>query len=155
MKVIFIYKMAAVCNFDCICVDSDCKFNHPISIKERKLVRKLFDNIPSPDKNEPNSHLRKANCRFGKLCNNKTCGYRHRLSFADRETLINGFNQSKIDATKTEKQPKVIVAKCFTIQNNNGFTGLTIEEEPSEIPVKVVNNCWADMAEDDDFLMTF
>lgn len=144
--------MAAVCNFDCICIDSDCKFSHPISIKERKIVRKLFDNISCPDKNEINSHLRKANCRFGKLCNNKNCGYRHRLSYADRETLINGFNQSKINATKTEKPQKIIVAKYFTLENNNTFNGLTIEETPAKV---IVNKCWADMADDDDFLMSF
>ncbi len=149
--------MATVCNLDCICVNCDCEFFHPISIKERKIVRKLFDNISSPNKNETNSHLRKANCRFGKLCNNKNCGYRHRLSYEDRLILIDGFNQSKIDATKTEKMPKVIIAKCFTLENNNTFTGLIVEETP-EIPAPVikVNQCWADMADnDEDFLMTF
>lgn len=148
--------MSAICNLDCICVDCDCKFSHPIPIKERKLVRNLYNKITSPDKNEPNSHLRKANCRFGKLCYNEKCGYRHRLSYKDRTTLIDGFNQSKIDATKTEKPPKVIVAKHFNLENNNAFVGLDIEEVPEETPIKVIKpRRWADMADDDDFLMVF
>ena len=150
--------MSAVCNLDCVCVDADCKFNHPISFKDRKVVRRLFDNILNPDKNEPNSQLRKANCKFGKLCHNSNCGYRHRLSFANRLKLIDGFNQSKIDATKTEKVPKVLVAKLFTLENNNAFTGLTVEEiaeVPEKAPKVIANQCWADLTDDDDFLMKF
>jgi len=148
--------MSIICNLDCICIDCDCKFSHPIPIKERKLVRKLYDNITHPDKNEPNGQLRKANCRFGKLCHNEKCGYRHRLSFSNRMILVDGFNQSKIDATKTEKQPKVIVAKCFNLENNNAFIGLNVEEIPENtIKVAAEPQSWADMADDDDFLMVF
>jgi len=148
--------MSVVCNLDCICVDGDCKFFHPITIKERKIVKRLYDNITNPNKSEANSESRKANCRFGKLCHNSCCGYRHRLNYTDRKKLIDGFNQSKIDATKTEKVPTVAVAKLFTIENKNAFTELNIEEEVAETPIATnQTQCWADMADDDDFYMDF
>ena len=162
--------MSAICNNDCICIDCDCKFAHPIPIKDRKVVRKLYDKIQCPNKNEPNAQLRKANCRFGKLCYNENCGYRHRLSHADRTKLIDGFNQSKIDATKTEKPPKVIVAKSFVLEDNNAFVGLdidAIEQVPQITTVaKIDKPCWADVVkqqnwadmagdDDDDFYMKF
>jgi len=153
--------MASVCNFDCICVDCDCRFYHQINLQERKVVKKLYDALPNPNKNEPNSQMRKANCKFGKLCHNANCGYRHRLSYEDRIKLIEAYNNSKIEATKTQKEPHRVVVKLFTLENKNSFSDLGIEEleeVPDEFsvtiqPPKVIS--WADIVDDDEFLMKF
>ena len=53
----------AFCNFNCLCLDSDCKFSHTYPIKDRRIIRNIFDKISNPDKNEPNPDTRRANCR--------------------------------------------------------------------------------------------
>lgn len=155
--------MASVCNFDCICIDSDCRFYHPFSLQERKNIKKIYDAFTNINKNEPNPEIRKANCKFGKLCNNPNCGYRHRLSYDDRIKLIKAYDNSKLDATKIKKEQKSVTLKVFTLENKNLFNSLDIEELhelPDEVSVIIEKpQCnvlkWADMADDDDFYMKF
>ena len=147
--------MAIVCNFDCICIDSDCSFSHPIPLQERKIYKKIYDNLTNLNKNEPNSDKRKANCKFGKICNNEHCGYRHRLIFQDRMKLRKSYDDIKINATKTKKERVPIIMKTFSIENKNLFNSLFVDET-EEIEKKEKILTWADMCDnDEDFLMTF
>jgi len=116
---------AIVCNCSSFCIDSDCSFYHNIfSIKDRKVVRKLYDGLVCPNKSEPNPHTRRANCKFGQICWNKDCGFRHRLCFNDRMKLINGFNGAKMEMMKSEKVTKKIEVAPFAISEKNRFTCL-------------------------------
>jgi len=133
---------AIVCNCSSFCIDSDCRFFHNISIKDRKVVRKLYDGLVRPNKAEPNTGNRRANCRFGQICWNKDCGFRHRLSFEDRVKLIEGFNDAKVESMKTEKVVEKTEVKAFAIPEKNGFGCL--EEEV----FKVSKRSWADIMED-------
>jgi len=69
-------SVKTICNFNCICIDNDCKFSHFISIKDRKTTRRIYDTLDNINKNETNPEKRKANCRYGQLCNNPDCGFR-------------------------------------------------------------------------------
>jgi hypothetical protein len=146
--------MSSVCNNDCICIDSDCAFLHPVSLQERKIYKKLYDKLNNPIKTEPNNDTRKANCKFGKICNNSKCGYRHRLCYNDRLKLKEAFDNTKLDATKTKKEPIQIIVNPFLIENKNLFETLDIEEVKEIKEEKKVVLSWADIC-DDDFLMTF
>jgi len=110
-----------ICNYNSICIDPDCKFYHNISIKDRKIVRKLYDDLVSPNKKEDNSEYRKANCKFGQICYNQNCGFKHRLNFNDRMKIVNKFNDTKIEMTKTEKIKKDIEFVVFNIPKTNLF----------------------------------
>lgn len=91
------------CNLNCICINSDCSYNHYISYKDRKIVKKFYDDISNKMKDEPTPETRKKNCTFGQLCDKETCGFRHRLSFANREKLIVSYKFNKIcPASNTE-----------------------------------------------------
>ena len=144
--------MAMACNFDCICVDSDCSFSHPVPIQERKIYKKIYDGFINLNKNEPNSDKRKANCKFGKICNNECCGYRHRLIFQDRMKLRKAYDDLKLNATKTKKEIIPIVMKTFSIENRNLFNSLFIDEKEEK---KEKITTWADMCDDEDFYMSF
>lgn len=130
--------MSAVCNNDCICIDGDCSYFHPIPKQDRKIVRKLYDSLQNPDKTEPNSSTRKANCRNGRLCYSKNCGFRHRLAFPFRMKLNEGLSAHKLDAAKTKKEPEKLVVKGFEIATANLFVSLDVEEEVSQVVPEVV-----------------
>jgi len=133
---------AIVCNCSSFCIDSDCRFFHNISIKDRKVVRKLYDGLVRPNKTEPNAGSRRANCRFGQICWNNDCGFRHRLSFEDRMKLIEGFNDAKVESTKTEKVVEKAEVKAFVITAKNGFDCL------KEEMFRETKRSWADIMED-------
>lgn len=134
-----------VCNFCAMCVDSDCKFEHSIVIKDRRVVKKLYDGLVCPNKNEPNPEKRRANCKFGQICWSEKCGFRHRLAFSDRMKLVNGFNDAKLASARSEKVASAPKACCFVIDAHNSFAGLEVAEAES----------WADVCDDvmnfDDF----
>jgi len=142
------------CNFAAICVDSDCKFEHPITIKDRRIVKKLYDGLVCPCKAEPNPDKRRANCRFGQICFNATCGFRHRLSYADRMKIVNGFNDAKLAMAREEKQKAPIVSHDFMIDSRNSFAILN-DSGDSPVVRAEAKLCWGDMDNDvmafDDF----
>ena len=115
-----------ICNHNSICIDPDCKFYHNISIKDRKIVRKLYDNLVSPNKKEENSEIRKANCKFGQICYNEKCGFKHRLCFTDRMKIVDKFNDAKIEMTKYEKVEKEFIIEPFIISKKNLFECLNL-----------------------------
>lgn len=84
------------CNLNCICVNTDCSYKHFIQYKDRKIVKKFYDDIYKKNIEEPNNTERKKNCIYGQLCENKNCGFRHRLNFSDREKLIVAYKFNKI-----------------------------------------------------------
>jgi len=146
---------SVICNFSSFCVDCDCPFHHNLSLKDRKVVRKLYDSLPSLNKNEPNPSTRKANCKFGQLCFNPDCGFRHRLSFNSRSLLSKKFNDSKLDNTKVEKVISTPTPPTFIISTSNSFLSLDNHETPINIlPSKL---SWADIVGDNDenFYMKF
>lgn len=131
---------APVCNLNCICVDADCIYTHLPILKDRKIVKKLFDNLSGISKIEENADKRKANCRFGQLCYNEKCGFRHRLSVDNRLTLIKEFNNFKLNDIKVEKKVEVMKVKEFNISHKNSFDTL------EEVEEKVVNDkSWANI----------
>ena len=118
-----------VCNLNCICCNVDCTYKHFILPKERKIVKRFYENLINPSKTEEDSSIRNANCTYGQLCNNEKCGYRHRLAFKDREKLIIAYKYNKICPEKEEKLPRVInVKKPSIINGNNLFSALNDEE---------------------------
>jgi hypothetical protein len=139
------------CNYAAICVDPDCKFEHPISIKDRKVVRRLYDGIGHVNKSEVDSHKRRANCKFGQICFNSSCGYRHRLCFADRMKLVDGFNDMKLDMTKNAKVPVKSSPKVFVIDARNSFDCLDDVSASYDVS-GAKSSSWEDLCEDD---MTF
>lgn len=126
-----------VCNFCAICIDSDCQFEHSISLKDRKVVRRLYDGLVSPNKTEPKNAKRRANCKFGQICFTSYCEFRHGLNFADRMKLVNGFNSAKLDMMKTEKVIHPPRVNEFIISSRNSFSCL----EESEY-----KQSWADIS---------
>lgn len=122
---------SATCNLNCICVNSDCKFNHFISYKERKIVKKQFMTLTNISKEEPSAETRKKNCNFGQLCINKDCGFRHRLCFENREKLsvlykYNKICPDKIDSKINKSLKSSVVSN--EIEKKNYF--LTLEDVP-------------------------
>jgi hypothetical protein len=127
-------------------------------LKDRKIVKKLFDGLSGSSKTEDNMEKRKANCRFGQLCYNDSCGFRHRLSVKDRQRLIKVFNDFKLNEIKVEKKVQVLKVNEFDIRHKNSFDTLDEVEEVVEkvAEMKVVGKSWADVCkEDDDFYMKF
>jgi hypothetical protein len=159
LLIISIAKMnAPVCNLNCICVDGDCSYTHLPILKDRKIIKKLYDGLAGISKMEDNTDKRKANCRFGQLCYNEKCGFRHRLSVKDRQRLIKVFNEFKLNEIKVEKKVEMIKVKEFDIRHKNSFDTLDEVEEVVEkvAEMKVVGKSWADVCkEDDDFYMKF
>lgn len=148
----------AVCNLNCLCVNSDCNFFHSYPIKERRIIRNIFDKFDNPNKIEPNPDTRRANCRFGQLCHNQNCGFRHRLSFNDRSKLIDKFNQIKLQSAKIEKEPRIIQPNHFNISKSNAFQLLELSEPSIQTPItNKPSKSWADIVgdNDDDFYMKF
>jgi len=143
-----------ICNFSSFCVDCDCPFHHNLSLKDRKIVRKLYDSLPNLNKVEPNPSIRKANCRFGQLCFNPDCNFRHRLSFNSRSLLSKQFNNAKLDNTKVEKIPSTPIHPSFIISTSNSFLSLDIPLTPPPTTHKI---SWADIVgdNDDNFYMKF
>jgi hypothetical protein len=149
---------SVVCNFSSFCTDCDCNFYHNISLKDRKIVRKLYNSLPSINKNEINSSTRKANCKFGQLCFNPNCGFRHRLSFECRTKLSKAFNDSKLESTKIEKIINPPKSHIFIITDDNVFQSLQNDEDiPIKNPIIIPKTSWADIVgdNDDDFYMKF
>lgn len=162
----------STCNNDCTCIISDCPYNHPIDFPNRKIVYNLYNKLQNPCKIEENPEMRKKNCNFGKLCRNRDCGFRHRLNFKCRGELIEKYeNHQLMNTKKVHEKPKKEV-KEFSINTSNPFDLLC----DVEVPVVVINemsnmdfkvallkddkekrgsNNWADMCENDDFLMKF
>jgi hypothetical protein len=119
-------SVKTICNFNCICIDNDCKFSHFISIKDRKTTHRIYDTLDNINKNETNPEKRKANCRYGQLCNNPDCGFRHKLCYKDRCRLILGFNANVVlnATTSTRTEPKTI--EPFNCSNKNPFECLEV-----------------------------
>jgi len=113
-----------VCNLNCICIDSDCKFKHYLPIKDRRSVKKAYDLLDSPSKVESAPEFRRANCRFGQVCNNESCGYKHRLSFKDRIKLITTANAAKVESV-TQVPKSVPVYVKFDVKCANPFNSLS------------------------------
>lgn len=144
----------AVCNKNCVCVDGDCEFFHLPILKDRKIIKKIYDGLSGISKVEENAEKRKANCRFGQLCYNRECGFRHRVSVKDRERLIKEFNDFKLNDIKVERKPKEVKVKSFNISHKNAFDLLEDVEEKEEVKKVEVKKSWADLV-DDDFQMKF
>ena len=117
---------ATVCNYNCICINSDCKYSHFISIKDRKTTRRIYDTMYDLNKTEPNAEKRKANCRYGQLCNNPDCGFRHKLCYKDRCRLIYAFNANVVLNVTTSTKPEPKTIKPFDCSNKNPFESLEI-----------------------------
>jgi len=131
-----------VCNNDCICINCDCSYFHPITLQDRKICFKIYNKLSNPNKKEDDPDKRKANCSNGKLCIKNNCGYRHRLSFNDRLKLNESFQKTKIEVIKDIKVKPIKDIKNFTINTSNHFLLLPddFEEEIKEeikIPIEI------------------
>lgn len=132
------------CNFNCICINSDCSFRHYISYKERKNVEKIYKNIPDIKTmlNEDKTESRKANCTYGQLCRNKDCGFKHRLNVEGRFKIIDKYDNMKSVQTEPIRKVKEIkVVVDNKLSTKNLFEMLEDYEEKEEIevvPEKVV-----------------
>jgi hypothetical protein len=148
---------APICNLNCLCVDGDCPYTHLPILKDRKIVKKIYDGLSGISKNEDKMDKRKANCRFGQLCYNDCCGFRHRLSVKDRQRLIKSFNDFKLNEIKVEKKVEVLKVKEFDIRHKNSFDTLDEVEKVVEKVAKInLEKSWADLCKDDeDFYMKF
>ena len=165
------------CNLNCICVNPDCLYNHYITYKDRKIVKKFYDDISNKSKDEPNAEKRKKNCIFGQLCDKEICGFRHRLSFANREKLIVSYKFNKIcpaveiapDVKSSQKIKSVNKTIDFsenlylTLDDYNEEIKEEIKEEKTKSWVDIVSkpkinleisSKWEDLA-DEDFYMKF
>lgn len=140
---------ATVCNLNCICVNTDCTFTHLPILKDRKIVKNLFDSLSGISKVEDNMEKRKANCRFGQLCYNDKCGFRHRLSVNDRLHLIKVFNDFKLKEIKVEKKVEMKKVDEFNIPHKNLFDTLDDVDDVVDV-VDVIDTSngalsWADI----------
>lgn len=159
------------CNLNCICINSDCIYKHYIQYKDRKIVKKFYDELNDKNVKEENDENRKKNCTYGQLCENKKCGFRHRLSFNDREKLIVLYKFNNICPSASKKTSKVVSEpKKDNTSSKNAFMILDdinddeIKEEIKEPVysgkswVSVVKTEekkeWGDY-DDDDFYMKF
>jgi len=125
----------SVCNDDCICINSDCLYLHPLELSERKVLYKLYCNLSNPSKKEDNPEKRKKNCNFGKLCNRADCGFRHRLVFSDRLKLIDNYKNYQLKTIKEVIEKPKREVKQFSISTSNPFDNLTdFEEVIDEVP---------------------
>ena len=145
-----------ICNFCSICIDCDCNYSHFLPLKERRVVRSLYNNISNIVKTEENPLNRKANCKFGQLCHNKDCGYRHRLSYNDRNKLIESYKNSKFESIKVIKTTPVAITNESQVHENS-YKLLEIEDTANKsiiisIPGK---KTWAEIVDNDEFYMNF
>ena len=118
------------CNLNCICMNSDCLYKHFIPYKERKIVKKFYDDISDKVIEEPNMDSRKKNCTFGQLCEKENCGYKHRLSFANRQKLYISYKYNKICPNNSQttnvsvmkrEEPEMTIHNSFMILTENEF----------------------------------
>lgn len=129
------------CNLNCVCINADCSYNHFISYKDRKTLKKLYDTLPNKIIEEPNNDTRKKNCSFGQLCENKNCGFRHRLNFSSREKLIVSYKFNKICPSTKEEFKTIATPKINTplSSSKNQFTVLDDENENDIINEPIYN----------------
>lgn len=127
----------SVCNDDCICMNCDCLYYHPLDFAERKVVYKLYNALNNPSKKEDNPEKRKKNCNFGKLCNRADCGFRHRLVFNDRLKLIDGYKNHQLKNIKEVQEKPRKEVKEFSIKTSNPFDLLPDVEVSLEISAEV------------------
>lgn len=124
---------SVTCNLNCICLDADCKYNHLLAYKERKIVNQHYLTLTNVNKEESSPLTRKKNCNFGQLCNNESCGFKHRLCYENREKLIILYNYDKICPNKTTSFQIEISKKekkKDNISSKNLF--LTLDDLPEE-----------------------
>jgi hypothetical protein len=126
------------CNLNCICCNADCVYNHFISYKDRKTLKKFYDSLPNKNIEEPNNDTRKKNCNFGQLCENKNCGFRHRLNFSSREKLIVSYKFNKICPSPKEEIKTVAPAKIKE-QSNNLFMVLDGNDDTTQEITQSIN----------------
>lgn len=150
-----------VCNFNCICSNSDCSFRHYVSYKERKTIGKIYNDElflfkqMKEDKNES----RKANCIYGQLCKNKDCNFKHHINYDGRMILIEKYtNPNKKIQQKEHKEVKVLLnIKKTDFKSENLFDNLEENKEdtkevskvPSVVVIKQVDDSkttkWTDV----------
>lgn len=131
------------CNNNCVCIDTDCIYNHLFDIKKRKMSKKLYDTQCFTNKNEPNMEMRKKNCMYGQVCINENCGFRHRLVFSDRikfsklikakEDIINNTGETSVIPNK--KTCEYIVKE---LSFKNSFLFLEEEQEQEDEKEEIV-----------------
>jgi len=171
-------KQTITCNLNCICINSDCIYNHFITYKDRKIVKKFYESITNKTIEESNNETRKKNCTFGQLCENKNCGFRHRLSYADREKLIVSYKFNKICPSSNETTTKSIISSSPAKSKNDNTNSFMILDEieteietETEIIIQSSGKSWVDVVkktnskivssdeieevEDDGFYMNF
>jgi len=131
----------SVCNFNCVCNNSDCSFRHYINFKERKVAAKIIaTNQEYKTYQEENNINRRANCIYGQMCRNKNCNFKHQLNPDGRFKFIEEYETAiatSILSKSTEKKIKVIVPKVNNIKITNLFMTLPDDndnEEKEEIP---------------------
>jgi hypothetical protein len=137
-----------VCNFNCICFNSDCNYRHYVTYKERKIIAKIYNDELTELKTmkEEKSETRKANCIYGQLCKNKDCNFKHHINYEGRMMLIEKYNtnSTKKNHTNEEKSVKIINIKKSDFKSKNLFDDLEEEkeEEKKEIifPIIVIIN---------------
>lgn len=133
-------KQTITCNLNCICINSDCIYNHFITYKDRKNVKKFYDSITNKTIEESNNETRKKNCTFGQLCENKNCGFRHRLSYADRKKLIVLYKFNKICPSSNEITNKLIISSSpIKSKNDNTNSFMILDEIENEIEIENKN----------------
>lgn len=118
---------STVCNNSSFCIDYDCQYYHNISLKDRKIVKNLYDKLVNPNKKEDNPDNRRRNCINGQICYNSKCSFRHRLVYTDRMKIVNGFNSAKLEMTKTEKNEKITKSYDYDIPIENAFECLELD----------------------------
>jgi hypothetical protein len=128
------------CNLNCICINSDCLYNHYITYKDRKVVKKFYDEISNKMKDEPKPETRKKNCTFGQLCDKETCGFRHRLSFANREKLIVSYKFNKICPATTETTNKSSNKNEMTKNKSSQNLYLSLDDTDDDINDDINDN---------------
>ena len=119
------------CNLNCICINADCVYNHFISYKDRKTLKKLYDTLPNKIIEESNNDTRKKNCSFGQLCENKNCGFRHRLNFSSREKLIVSYKFNKI-CPSSKEELKTVATSNIKMQSNSSKNQFTVLDDENE-----------------------
>lgn len=148
-------KQTITCNLNCICINSDCIYNHFIEYKNRKIVKKFYDSITNKNVEEPNNETRKKNCTFGQLCENKKCGFRHRLSYANRENLIVLYKFNKICPSSQQSTKSINTSPAKSKNDNkNSFMILDSDEYPENdnviIKPSYSGKSWVDVVKTDD-----
>ena len=142
-------KQTITCNLNCICINSDCIYNHFITYKDRKIVKKFYESITNKTIEESNNETRKKNCTFGQLCENKNCGFRHRLSYTDREKLIVSYKFNKICPSSNETITKSIISSSPAKSKNDNTNSFMILDEYESIDEDIIiqpsGKSWVDV----------